>query len=58
MKKEIKDAESERHEGKCLQSSRAAFNSIFMNNKGPSHTLKGRTFFFIIFTIKFIIQIT
>ena len=29
-----------------------------MNNKGPSHTLKGHTFFFISFTKKFIIQIT
>ena len=48
----------ERPKGKCLESSWAVFNSIFMNNKGPSYTLKGRTFFFIIFTTMFIIQIT
>ena len=29
-----------------------------MNNKGPNHTLKGRTFFFTIFDKNFIIQIT
>ena len=31
----------ERPEEKCLESSWATFNSIFMNNKGPSQTLKG-----------------
>ena len=31
---------------------RAIFKSVFMNNKGPSHTLKGRTCFFITFTKK------
>ena len=58
MKKEIKDTKSEIPEGKCLESSWAVFNSIFMNNKVPSHTLEGLTFFFIIFVKKFIIQIT
>ena len=57
-KKEIKDTKSERPEGKCLESSWTVFNSIFMKNKGPSHTLEGLTFFFIIFAKKFIIQIT
>ena len=58
MKKKIKDTERERPEGKRLGNSWTVFNSIFMNNKGPSHTLKGRTFFFITFAKKFIIQIT
>ena len=31
---------------------------FFINNEGPSHALKGHTFFFIIFVKKFIIQIT
>ena len=53
MKKEIKDTKRERPEGKCLESSWAVFNSIFMNNKGPS-----RTCFFITFAKKFILQIT
>ena len=57
MKKEIKDKERERLEGKYLESSWAVFQSIFMNHKGPSHTFKGRTFFFITFAEKFIIQI-
>ena len=56
MKKEKKDIKKERPEGKSLESSWAVFNSIFMNNKGPSHTLKGRTFFFIIFAKTFITQ--
>ena len=56
--KGYKERERERPEGKCLENSSAVFNSIFMNNKGPSHTLKGHTFFFISFTKKFIIQIT
>ena len=58
MKKEIKDTKSERSEGKCLESSWAVFNSIFMNNEGPRHTLKDRTFFFITFAKRFIIQRT
>ena len=58
MKKEIKDTKRERLEGKYLESSWAVFVSIFVNNKGPSQTLKGRTFFFIIFAEKFILQIT
>ena len=48
----------ERPEGQCLESSWAVFNRIFMNNKGPSHTLKGHAFFFINFAKKLIIQIT
>ena len=40
------------------ESSWAVFNSIFMNNRRPSNTLKGRAFFFITFAKKFIIQIT
>ena len=31
---------------------------LFIKNKGPSHTLKGPTFFFITFTKTFFIQIT
>ena len=58
IKKEIKDKKGERLEGKCLESNWEVFNSTFMNNEGPSHTLKGRTFFLITFTKKFIIQIT
>ena len=58
MEKEKKDAKGERPGGKCLESSWAGFNIIFMNSNGPSHTLKGRTFFFITFTKKFIIQVT
>ena len=58
MEKEIKDAKGERPEIKCWESNSAVFNSIFMNSKGPSHILKGHTFFFITFTKKFIIQIT
>ena len=57
MKKKIKDTKRERPQGKCLESSSAVFNSIFMNNKGPSHTLKVRTFFFITFAKKFIVKI-
>ena len=34
------------------------FNSIFMNDKGPSHSLKGRKFFFTKFTKDFMTQIT
>ena len=48
----------ERPEGKCLESSWAVFNNTFMNNKEPSHTLKGHTLFFITFAEKFVIQIT
>ena len=33
-------------------------NSIFINNKGPRHTLKGCTYLFTTFTEKVIIQIT
>ena len=58
MKKEIKDTKRERPEGKYLESSWTAFNSISINNKGPSQTLKGRIFFFITFGKKFILQIT
>ena len=58
MKKEIKDIKTEKPQGKCLESSWAVFNKIFMNNKEPSHILKGHTFFFITFTEKFITQIT
>ena len=50
--------ERERPKGKCLEISQVFFNSVFINNKGPIHTLKGRTFFFITITKKFIIQIT
>ena len=50
--------ERERAEGKCLDSSWAVFNNAFMNNKEPSHTLKGHTLFFITFAEKFVIQIT
>ena len=38
----------ERPKGKCLESSWAVFNSIFMNNTGPSDTLKGRTIFLLL----------
>ena len=31
---------------------------FFINNEGPSHTLKGHIFFFITFVKKFILQIT
>ena len=48
----------ERSEGKYLESSWPVFNGIFMNNKGPNHSLKDRRFFFITFAKKFIIQIT
>ena len=48
----------ERLEGKCLESNWTASNSIFMNNKGSIHTLKGHTLFFITVTKRFIIQIT
>ena len=58
MKKEMKDTKRERPEGKCLGSSWVIFYSIFMNNEGPSHTLKARTFFFITFAKNFIIRIT
>ena len=58
MKKEIKDTKRERLEGKCLKCIWAVFNSIFTNNERSSHNLKDRTFFFIIFAKKFIIQIT
>ena len=43
---------------KCLENSGAVFNSIFLINKGPSHTLKGLTFFFTTFSKMCIIQIT
>ena len=49
MKKEIKDTKR--------YTIWVVFNSIFMDNKGPSHTLKGCTFFVINFAKKFIIQI-
>ena len=61
MKKEIKDTKRERETGRKMlgeQLSSGVFNSIFMNSKGPSHTLKHRTCFFITFGKKFIIQIT
>ena len=58
MKKEITDTNGEIPEGKCLESSQAVFNSILMSNKGASHTLKGRIFYFITFAKTFIIQIT
>ena len=45
-------------EEKCLESSWAVFNSIFINNRRFSQTLKGRTFFFISFAKNFIIQLT
>ena len=57
MKKEIKDTNRKKPERKCLESSWAVFNSIFMSNKGPSQQLKDHTFFFITFAKKFIIQI-
>ena len=57
VKKEIKDTKREIAE-KYLENSWAVFNSIFMNNKGPSHTLKVHLFFFITFAKKLIIQIT
>ena len=50
--------QSEILERKCSGSGWTVLNSIFMNNKGPSHALKGRTFFFISFAKKFIILIT
>ena len=47
MKKEIKD--TRRGTGrKILGEQLSSFNSIFMNNKGPIHTLKGRTFFLLL----------
>ena len=49
---------TERPGGKCLGNSGAAFNSIFINNKRPSHTLKYCTFFVITFAKKSITQIT
>ena len=49
MKKEIKDTQRE--------TGRKMLNSIFMNNKEPSHILKGRTVFFITFAENFIIKI-
>ena len=48
------EKDRERPRGKCLESSWSVFNSIFMNNKGSSHTLK----FFITFAKTFILQIT
>ena len=44
--------------GKCLENSWAFLNSIFMNDNGLIHTLKGRKVFFTTFAEKFIIQIT
>ena len=44
--------------GKCLVNSWAFLNSIFMNDNGLIHTLKGRKVFFTTFAEKFIIQIT
>ena len=58
MKKEINDTNRERPERKYLESIWATLNGIFMNNKGPCHILKGRTFFFITVTKTFIKQIT
>ena len=58
MKKEKKRIQRDRPEGKCLESSWAVSNSIFINNKKASHILKCSTFFFINFAEKFIIQIT
>ena len=52
MKKEIKDTKRERPEGKYFEISGAVFKSISMNNKGPSHTSRGRTFFFFAFAKK------
>ena len=46
------------HRKKSFESSWTVSNSILMDNKGPSHTLKGCTFFFINFAKTFIIQIT
>ena len=48
----------EKPEGKWLESSWVVFNSFFINNKGPSHALKGCTFFSNTFAEKFLIQIT
>ena len=56
-----RDTERQRREiakGKCLESGWVVFNCFFISNKGPSHTLKGRTFFLITFAKKFIMQIT
>ena len=50
--------ERKRPKGKSLESSWAVSNGVFMNNRGPSHTWKGRIFFFITFAKKFIVQIT
>ena len=55
--KEIKDTKKESGK-KCLENSWAVFNSVFLINKGPSHTLKGLTFFFTTFSKMCIIQIT
>ena len=42
----------ERSEENCLESSWVVFNSIFMNDKGPSHTLKGRYIFLPLLLLK------
>ena len=60
MKKEIKY--TRRETGRKMLGKQGAVEQFlivcFMNNKIPSHTLKGRTFFAITFAKKFIIQIT
>ena len=43
MKKEIKDAKRRRLEGKCLESSWAVFNRVFMNNKATVIRQKGES---------------
>ena len=47
MKMGIKDTKRET-ERKMHREQLSLFNSTFMNNKEPNHTLKCRTFFFII----------
>ena len=57
MKKVIMDIERETRRI-ILVEQLSRFYSIFMNNKGSDDSLKGRTFFFITFDKKIIIQIT
>ena len=54
VNKVYKERETRR---KMLGEQLSRFNSIFMNNKKPSHTLKSRTFFVITFAKKSIVQI-
>ena len=54
VNKVYKERETRR---KMLGEQLSRFNSIFMNNKKPSHTLKCRTFFVITFAKKSIVQI-